>query len=41
MAEQYRFNEVQRAYLEELLRDENNSFWAGVLYKGTKMAAEI
>ena len=32
MATQYGFNEEQRAYLAELLRDENNSLWAGVLY---------
>ncbi len=32
MAAQYGFNEEQKAYLAELLRDENNSLWAGVLY---------
>lgn len=32
MAAQYGFNEEQKEYLAELLRDENNSLWAGVLY---------
>lgn len=32
MAAQYGFKEEQKAYLAELLRDENNSLWAGVLY---------
>lgn len=32
MAEKYGFNAEQKEYLTELLRDENNSLWAGVLY---------
>lgn len=32
MAEQYGFNQEQKDYLAELLRDENNSLWAAVLY---------
>ena len=32
MADLYGFNEEQREYLAELLKDENNSLWAAVLY---------
>ena len=32
MADKYGFNAEQKEYLAELLRDENNSLWAGVLY---------
>lgn len=32
MADLYGFNEEQREYLAELLKDENNSIWAAVLY---------
>lgn len=32
MANLYGFNEEQREYLAELLKDENNSLWAAVLY---------
>jgi hypothetical protein len=32
MAMQYGFNEKQKAYLSELLKDENNALWAAVLY---------
>lgn len=32
MAAQYGFNQVQKDYLAELLKDENNSMWSAVLY---------
>lgn len=32
MADLYGFDEQQREYLAELLKDENNSLWAAVLY---------
>ena len=32
MAVQYGFNQEQKDYLAELLKDENNSLWAAVLY---------
>lgn len=32
MAAQYGFNQEQKDYLAELLKDENNSIWASVLY---------
>lgn len=32
MAEQYGFTQEQKDYLTELLKDENNSLWAAVLY---------
>lgn len=32
MSVQYGFNDEQKAYLTELLKDENNSLWAAVLY---------
>ena len=32
MADKYGFDEEQREYLTELLKDENNSLWAAVLY---------
>ena len=32
MADKYGFDEEQREYLAELLKDENNSLWAAVLY---------
>lgn len=32
MAAQYGFNQEQKDYLTELLKDENNSIWASVLY---------
>lgn len=32
MAAQYDFNQEQKDYLAELLKDENNSIWASVLY---------
>ena len=32
MAEQYGFNQEQKDYLAELLKDENNSMWSAVLY---------
>lgn len=32
MAAQYSFNQEQKNYLTELLKDENNSIWASVLY---------
>ena len=32
MAVQYGFNQEQKDYLAELLKDENNSMWSAVLY---------
>lgn len=32
MAQQYGFNQEQKDYLTELLKDENNSLWSAVLY---------
>lgn len=32
MAVQYGFNQEQKEYLTELLKDENNSMWSAVLY---------
>lgn len=32
MASQYGFNEEQKSYMAELLRDENNSLWSAALY---------
>lgn len=32
MAAQYGFNQEQKDYLAELLKDENNSLWSQVLY---------
>ncbi len=32
MAAQYGFNQEQKGYLAELLKDENNSMWSAVLY---------
>lgn len=32
MADKYSFNQKQKDYLAELLKDENNSLWSAVLY---------
>lgn len=41
MAAQYGFNQEQKDYLAELLRDENNSLWSQVLYGITGGDGEI